>query len=182
MNVFTPDAATLGNFPRFAWVDIVEKMDASYVSENAGIYAIDDAITFLDTTRNLFVDCKNAFKAIEMLEQWKWKGFSHVCLKGLDGYQPTIVGAELIGSANKNLLDQELPRQVQHQILSDLFGFNMDDYGVIWDNYDEEFYGKQENEGYKLNTIRGILSYAKKDAFQDGVNDAQRKIRQALGL
>lgn len=87
-------------------------------------------------------------------------------------------------------LTKELSIEECNHILNNLYGFefiNVSDYNeephfVLYDSEGEEFYGKAENLQFYLRTLQGIFLYHAHVHNQNGFWDAQRKMRQALGI
>lgn len=83
------------------------------------------------------------------------------------------------------ILTQKLPFEQQREILSALFGFefyNQDGRNVLYDEYDEEFYGQSGNAKFNFSTLESIFAYTAHRAKEQGYADAQRAIRKSMGL
>lgn len=84
------------------------------------------------------------------------------------------------------MINQELTRQQQHDLLNALFGFNFEDSGgghwVLYDDDGEEFYGSNENLRFDFSTLAGIFSYTAHQAKKQGYSDCQSAMRKILGV
>lgn len=80
-----------------------------------------------------------------------------------------------------NLLHRKLSIEDQDEILSDLFGFQIDD-DVIIDDDGCEFYGMNKNDQFDLSTLNGIFAYAANRAKNQGYSDCQYDIKRVLNI
>jgi hypothetical protein len=84
------------------------------------------------------------------------------------------------------ILTKKLTQEEQQDIVQTLFGFNFEDVGeghiVLYDEEGYEFYGSNENCQFNFSTLAGVFNYTAHRAKNQGFEDAQYKIRKALGL
>lgn len=87
------------------------------------------------------------------------------------------------------VLTKKLTQEEQQDILNTLFGFNFDTvefagelHEVLYDEEGDEFYASHSDCQFDFSTLEGIFSYTVYRAKNQGFEDAQYKIRKALGL
>ena len=85
------------------------------------------------------------------------------------------------------MLTKKLTIEEQQDILSTLFGFNLDDndgdkHFMLYDEEGCEFYGSDKNCQFDFSTLAGIFSYTAYRAKNQGYSEAQLNIRKALGV
>ena len=78
------------------------------------------------------------------------------------------------------MLDEKLTIPQKQEILNDLFGFTVSDDGSIIDS--DLFSLNDYMDPSILDTMRGIISYKIKLAYDKGEREARFKIRSAIGL
>lgn len=84
------------------------------------------------------------------------------------------------------ILTKKLTQEEQQDLVQTLFGFNFEDVGeghmVLMDEEGFEFYGNNNTSQFDFSTLAGVFSYTAHRAKIQGFEDAQYKIRKALGL
>lgn len=88
------------------------------------------------------------------------------------------------------LLKRKLTREERAELLEDLFEYRLVNlaeahekpHDVIYDDDGDEFYGKDENCQFNLETLDDFFKYSKHLAESAGIRLAQWRIKQALGL
>jgi len=75
------------------------------------------------------------------------------------------------------ILNKRLSFEEVQIILSDIFGYYVDDDGIIFDEYFNEYEGENP-----LHTIGSIIYHAQTLAKQEGREEVQQEIKKALSL
>lgn len=88
------------------------------------------------------------------------------------------------------LLNRKLTREERAELLEELYGFslvndaepNQKPHDIIYDDDGMEFYGKDENCQFDLETLADFFKYSRHLAESAGVRKSQWEIKKALGL
>ena len=83
------------------------------------------------------------------------------------------------------LLDKQLTKEEQKEVLETILGFGVHDDVIIDDN-GFDFYGYTENADYDLTTLKGIFKYSSDSKYkigkQAGRTEKASEIRYALDI
>jgi hypothetical protein len=88
------------------------------------------------------------------------------------------------------MINQKLTPEQQHEILYEVFGFNVvnesdndeQPHYVIYDDDNREFFGNDKNCSFDLSTIAGIIRYAEAKGEEIGYRACQNDFRELLGI
>lgn len=81
-----------------------------------------------------------------------------------------------------SILNHKLSRSEKRKVLGELFSFNVDDNGVVYDEEGDEFHGYSENDEFDLDTMSGIMIYQNKLAYDKGKTDFKKDYNKLFAI
>lgn len=66
------------------------------------------------------------------------------------------------------------------QLLNELFGFTVDDEGVVYDDNGDEFHAIAENDAVDLSTLGGVIAYHGELQYNKGIQDGRTRIKKCV--